>query len=887
MDEDGIAPLDTNAEHMTPVPQREAVALAERAREIVQASPVEGRRLAEDALRLARTTHDSDAEVAALHALGFALYALGEPEALPTMRAAIRLGERSGHTERAALARRNLALYLAYSGKARASLREIDAARAALHGVERARTEVFRIPVYEMASRGSEAVAGSGDALRALRRSGDTVWEARLLYNRAAALTTMGRHRLARTDLERARDLYAGLGLDAAADDARIELARAHSRDGDHVGCLAELDRVDVSKLSDWAACWFYFWRAEAFVELRLLPEATADLARFEERARRAAAVDSINQARLDGARLAIAAGDTARAIELADAAGRSFAARGQTTSSARARLISIAAAARAGTVADSGLRAGSRAIRLLEADGRSLDALRGHLALARAAAAAGHARTASTELEAARPLERRGAIVDRLELRYVDALLSRDRDVRRAERRLRSGLDLLEKYRAGLGAVELRATASSLGVDLSRLGVSLAVGSRDPAGILGWSERLRGNALRLPAARPSADRRLQRRQAELRALERTLRRRRSDRAASQSLGSRRASLEDSVRSRARLLPGSAAVHAPALDRRAMRALGHRALVEYVELDGRLHAVCLVRDALTFHDLGAVEVASDLDWLRFALRRLARGGLDRTARMATLANARTAAAALDARLFARLRHALGDAPLVIVPTGPLHAVPWSALPSLRGRPVSVAPSLFTWLDLATRPRRRRARVALVAGPRLRHARAEVSELHRLLPGSTVLTGKDATVEATLAALEGATLAHVACHGRFRADSPLFSSLELADGPLTALDIQGLRRAPDVLVLSACDVALSERHPGDELLGLSAALLASGTRTIVASVVPVPDAPARRLMLAFHRALADGAPPAVALANAQAGLRADRSALAGFLCLGVG
>jgi CHAT domain-containing protein len=65
------------------------------------------------------------------------------------------------------------------------------------------------------------------------------------------------------------------------------------------------------------------------------------------------------------------------------------------------------------------------------------------------------------------------------------------------------------------------------------------------------------------------------------------------------------------------------------------------------------------------------------------------------------------------------------------------------------------------------------------------------------------------------------------------------------------------------------------------------LLASGTRTIIASVVPVPDAAARRLMLAFHRRLAAGASPAAALAEAQAGLRADQRALAGFLCLGAG
>ena len=342
------------------------------------------------------------------------------------------------------------------------------------------------------------------------------------------------------------------------------------------------------------------------------------------------------------------------------------------------------------------------------------------------------------------------------------------------------------------------------------------------------------------------------------------------------------------MRTHARLLPGKSDARTTQLDEAAAtQALGDRALVEYVELDGRLHAIVLSRGALTLHDLGEVDVSADLEWLRFALRRLARGGLGSSARAATLANAADAAASLDGKLVRPLRETLGAAPVVVVPTGPLHAVPWGALPSLRGRPLAVAPSLSTWLDLAQRPRQRRRTTALVAGPGLRHARAEIHGVRELIPAATVLTGKDATVEATLAVLDGATLAHVACHGRFRADSPLFSSLELADGPLTALDIQGLRRAPEVLVLSACDVALSERHPGDELLGLSAALLASGTRTIVASVVPVPDAAARRLMLAFHRRLAAGASPAAALADAQAGLRADRTALAGFLCLGVG
>ena len=873
---------------MTLAARREPFELAERARDLVQAKPVEATELAEDALRLAREQRDTEAEVAALHALGFARYALGDPRALRTMRSAVRLGDRHGHVERAALARRNLALYLAYAGQTRASLREIETAQSTLSGIERARTEVFRVSVYWLAGRGAEAVEGSAPALRVLRDHHDSVWEARLLYNRAAVLTLLGRHAQARVDLERARDLYAELGLHAAAADALIELARVCLREGDYIGCLAELERIDIAMLSEWAVCWLYLCRADALVELRLLPEARADLARFEERSRHAEAIDSVNQARLDGALLALAAGDTARASEMAISARRSFAARAQSTFSAQATLIALAAATREGTVSPSALRAGTRAARRLAADGRALEALRGRLTLARAAAAGGHRRVAARERAAAQALERRGTVIDKIELRYVDALLSVDNDRRQAERRLRAGLDLLESHRSTLGAADLRATASSLGVELSRLGVSIAAISRDPAGLLAWAERLRGNALRVPAASPSADRRLRREQHELRVLDRTLQRAENDAKRSRALGSRRAELESSVRSHAHLLRGRNGARAPRLDMAAAaRGLGGRSLVEFVDLGGDLQAIVLSTQRLTLHDLGEVDVSSDLEWLRFALRRLARSDLERKTRAATLANANDAAASLDGKLMVALREPLGDGPVVVVPTGPLHAVPWGALPSLRGRPLAVAPSLSTWLDLAQRPKQRRRKSTLVAGPGLRHARAEVRGLHELLPDATVLTGKEATVDATLAALDGATLAHVACHGRFRADSPLFSSLELADGPLTALDIQGLRRAPDVLVLSACDVALSERHPGDELLGLSAALLASGTRTIVASVVPVPDAAARRLMLAFHRRLAAGASPAAALAEAQAGLRADRSALAGFLCLGVG
>ena len=145
-------------------------------------------------------------------------------------------------------------------------------------------------------------------------------------------------------------------------------------------------------------------------------------------------------------------------------------------------------------------------------------------------------------------------------------------------------GSTLLEAYRSTLGAADLRATTSALGVDLSRLGVSIAGASRDPAKILAWAERLRGNALRAPAASPSTDRRLRREQDELRTLDRALQRAEKNAKAARALGSRREDVEATVRTHARLLPGRVDARKMQLDvAAATRALRDRALVEYVE----------------------------------------------------------------------------------------------------------------------------------------------------------------------------------------------------------------------------------------------------------------------------------------------------------------
>jgi CHAT domain-containing protein len=171
------------------------------------------------------------------------------------------------------------------------------------------------------------------------------------------------------------------------------------------------------------------------------------------------------------------------------------------------------------------------------------------------------------------------------------------------------------------------------------------------------------------------------------------------------------------------------------------------------------------------------------------------------------------------------------------------------------------------------------------------------------PEARVLQGSDSTARAVVQALEGCRLAHVAAHGFFRADNPQFSSLELVDGPLTVYDLEHIARPPRWIVLSACDVGRSSVHPGDELMGVSAALLSLGSSAIVSSAACVPDDGVIPVMLTLHDGLARGHGLARALASAQAralpstldfrdlalGDPAAREALAAgaFVCLGAG
>ncbi|GAB3806097.1 CHAT domain-containing protein [Micromonospora zhanjiangensis] len=405
---------------------------------------------------------------------------------------------------------------------------------------------------------------------------------------------------------------------------------------------------------------------------------------------------------------------------------------------------------------------------------------------------------------------------------------------------------------------------------------------------MLAWAERWRANALRMRPALPPDDPDLVAALTELRLVSSLLEDAVLAGRPAGALRGRQARLEQRIRDLSRRAPGGTDVVRPPGVRRLAERLGPRVLIELVAHGDRLRAV-LVRDGrASLHDLGPLAEAVNLArWHRFGLRRLVTTGDTAAAR----AGAVHAAAALDRQLFDPVRRQLADRDLVVVPVGALHAVAWSGLPTCAGRAVTVAPSSTAWLAADRREAPTGAAV-LAAGPRLPAGWAEVHRLAGVLPGARLLTGADATAEALSKALDGAGLVHIAAHGRFRADNPQFSTLELADGPLFAYEWERVARPPDCVVLSACESGLTGVRPGDEVLGFAAVLLALGTRCLVATVLPVPAEPTIALMVDLHRRMRAGARPARALADAQRAFVASgdgtaRATAAAFVCLGAG
>jgi CHAT domain-containing protein len=213
--------------------------------------------------------------------------------------------------------------------------------------------------------------------------------------------------------------------------------------------------------------------------------------------------------------------------------------------------------------------------------------------------------------------------------------------------------------------------------------------------------------------------------------------------------------------------------------------------------------------------------------------------------------------------------------LAVVPHGLLHQVPFHALFDgqrylIERFEVSYAPSA-TIYALCQEQVLRDSDRSLVFGvddPLIPAAKAEAFAVAEHLPGSEVRVGEGATVAALRNEISGCDIAHLACHGLFRSDNPMFSALKLYDGWLMAVDALQLDLTGTLVTLSACESGRTEVIGGDEILGLTRALLGAGAATLAVSLWLVQDETTAELMSRWYERLRDGEGPAVALRAAQ-------------------
>jgi tetratricopeptide (TPR) repeat protein len=791
------------------------------------------------------------------HAIGIVLRDHGDlPGAIAELRRGARLARTSGRPEREVDVQATLGVTLAWRGRSRRGLAVLDRAVEASRGGLAGRVLMRRASVLRDMGRFHEAHEDLSRALSYLRRAGDTIWEARSLTHRAEVFLGLGLPRRAEADFAHAEELFATKGQELEYAKARHNLGQAALVRGDLPQALTYLDEAGkrYEALGE-AIPELAIDRCSALLAAGLAAEAAQEADTALSRIPAEGGI-AFKKAELTFAvaTAALAAGNPAVARERARQARRLFRAQQRDVWEVRADLVFAQARYAAGERSASLFRSVGRVAARLEAS-RAAEAMQAHLLAGRLALSRKRTIEADQHLDRAARSRHRGPMLNRSVAWLARALQADARGNARATlAACRRGLDVLGAHQMTLGATELRAYGTAHGAELAMLAQREALRRGDGRRLLSWSERWRATTLAARSTPLRHDRELVAELSALRHVTRLLAMGEMPAPGRSALERERRRLEAAVQARTRQAPGSSVREVGELDFGALCAeLGDRTLIELVEVDGVLHVITVADRRVRLHTAGRVPVR-EVQLSRFVLHRLARGRLHASDH-AVLAHQ---GANLEASLLGPATAEIGDRRVVVVPPGRLQAVPWTLMPSLRDRAVTVAPSALAWL----RGRRQRPpahrRVALVAGPRLATGGAEVEQLHARYLDAVLLGRGSATAERVLAVLDGAWLAHIAAHGTFRADNPLFSSIQLDDGPLTVHDFERLGRAPYRLVLSSCDSGTAAPVGADELLGLVGSLMPLGAAGIVASIVPVNDKAAVPLMLALHDALEKGA-----------------------------
>ena len=304
-------------------------------------------------------------------------------------------------------------------------------------------------------------------------------------------------------------------------------------------------------------------------------------------------------------------------------------------------------------------------------------------------------------------------------------------------------------------------------------------------------------------------------------------------------------------------------------------------IVEYFQSGDRVLACLLDHDRL---EIVPVTLASRLSnairLLKFQISKF-RLGSEYTAafRDPLIHSARAHLKSLYDELLTPIRRCLNKRHLIVVPHGILHYVPFHALYDggnylIDDHTVSYSPSASIYYVCANRTANTFGPTLLLGMPdeKAPLIADEILALGSILPQSKAYLGSTATDDVLRAEGPASRIVHIATHGQFRRDNPLFSSIRLGSSYLSVYDLYQLRLPAELVTLSGCATGLNVVAAGDELIGLARGLFQAGAQSLLLSLWDVHDASTASFMCNFYGHLQKGLDRAGALRKAMLEVR---------------
>jgi tetratricopeptide (TPR) repeat protein len=304
-------------------------------------------------------------------------------------------------------------------------------------------------------------------------------------------------------------------------------------------------------------------------------------------------------------------------------------------------------------------------------------------------------------------------------------------------------------------------------------------------------------------------------------------------------------------------------------------------LVEYYRAGEAFHVCLLSRGALKIVELGpAPALRRVLQLLRFQLSKFRLGPeYVRTFQQQLLEAANEHLREFYRQLIAPIERHLKAAHLIIAPHGFLHYLPFHALfdgERYLGERFSISytPSASVYYLCSTKnaPPTAGALVLGVPDPSAPYILDEVEAVASVLANAEVFTGAEATLEVLREKGPQCRFVHIATHGWFRRDNPMFSSISLGNSRLSLFDLYQLDLPSELVTLSGCGTGLNVVVGGDELLGLVRGLLYAGAQGVLVTLWDVNDQSTAEFMKLFYERLKTNPNKAQAVQHATGEIR---------------